>query len=104
MTTQNNPHKFTLGQELRDKVTGFEGIASHRLEYLNGCVQYCLKPPIHVDKPRELPEGHYIDDQQLELVSEGILDPPGHRHPAVGGDIREVSGGGPSHREGELPT
>ncbi len=114
MTTQNNPHKFTLGQRLRDRVTGFEGIANTRVEYLNGCVQYCLKPRVveKDDEAMKMPEGNYIDDSQLEIVDQGILDPPtvheleeilaeGDEPGTVGG---RVATGGPSHREGELPT
>jgi hypothetical protein len=59
-----------LGQKLRDKVTGFEGIATARCEYLNGCVQYCVLPP--VDEKGERRDGIYIDQQQLEVVGDGV--------------------------------
>ena len=36
---------ITLGNKVRDKVTGMEGIAVSRVEYLNGCVQYAVQPP-----------------------------------------------------------
>lgn len=95
-------HKFKLGQRLRCTVTGFEGIATTRVEYLNGCVQYCVKPPCAEPKdgePMKLPEGNYIDDAQLVLVDEGILDPPASEQ-----KLSEASVGGPSHAEGNLPT
>jgi hypothetical protein len=57
---------ITLGQKVRDIVTGFTGIAIARVEYLNGCVQFCVKPP--VDKDGKMESGEYIDDSQLELV------------------------------------
>ena len=105
MTTQNNPHKFIIGQRVRDRVTGFEGVTISRIEYLNGCVQYCVKPEVDPKKPGTFPEGAYIDDAQLELVDEGILAPPPMVEQfvepgTVGG---RVARGGPSHREGELP-
>lgn len=59
-----------LGKKIRDKVTGQEGIATARLEYLNGCVQYCLQPAIGTDGKRI--DGIYIDAQQLEIVGDGI--------------------------------
>ena len=58
-----------LGKLLRCKITGFEGIAVSKVEYLNGCIQYCLKPKTIDGK---MPEGEYIDIQQLEVVGDGI--------------------------------
>lgn len=110
MTTQNNPHKFTLGQRVRCIVTGFEGIAITRVVWLNGCEQYLVKPPaVQKDgEPLKMPDGNYIDDNQLELVDQGILDPPTvHELQEILDEpdaLSEASVGGPSHREGELPT
>jgi hypothetical protein len=59
-----------LGNKVRDKVTGFTGIATTRLEYLNGCVQFCVKPMVSEDG--KMPEGEYIDDAQLEFVEDGV--------------------------------
>ena len=59
-----------LGKNLKCRVTGFTGIATSKVEYLNGCIQYCLKPKMIDGK---MPEGEYIDLQQLEIVGEGIL-------------------------------
>ena len=66
-----------LGKVMRCRVTGFEGIATARVEYLNGCVQYCLKPKSTDGK---MPEGEYIDIGQLEVAGDGIslfVDPTG---------------------------
>lgn len=59
-----------LGQKVKDKVTGFEGIAVSRVEYLNGCIQYCVKP--FMTKKGEMPEGQYIDDNQLKVLGKGV--------------------------------
>jgi uncharacterized metal-binding protein len=58
--------EFELGSKLKCKVTGFTGIAVARIVYINGCIQYCVKPKI--DKEGKMPEGEYIDVGQLELV------------------------------------
>ena len=63
---------FKLGDKVRDVVSGFEGIATAKVEFLNGCIQYCLKPPIDKKKPHLLPDGEYFDSAQLELVKEEI--------------------------------
>jgi len=60
-----------LGQKVKDKVTGFTGIAIAKIEYLNGCIQFCVKPKIKA-KDNKMSEGQYIDVEQLEVVGEGI--------------------------------
>lgn len=65
-------HKFALGSRLKSRVSGFVGIAVGRIEYLNGCVQYCLKPP--VDKEGKNVEPLYFDVEELELVNAGVAD------------------------------
>ena len=40
---------FTIGDRYRDRVSGFAGIIVARIEYLDGCVQYELKPPVDKD-------------------------------------------------------
>ncbi len=82
-----------LGKMLRCRITGFEGIATARVEYLNGCIQYCLKPKM-VDS--KMPEGEYIDvhriwrrPHQLELVGDGLMfvvDP-------TGGEMKDTPSG-----------
>ena len=61
---------ITLGNKVKDIVTGFEGIAIAKIEYLNGCKQFCVQPP--VDKDGKRPDGVYLDHQQLEVVSIGV--------------------------------
>jgi len=60
-----------LGKKVKDIVTGFEGIAVSRVEYLNGCVQYGIKP-----KAKKgcivLEDATYIDAQQLEVIGKGV--------------------------------
>lgn len=64
---------FKLGVKVRDKVTGFEGIVTSRVEYMNGCVQYCVKPK--AKKGEKMPDGEYIDVEQLEYVDDGVVKP-----------------------------
>lgn len=82
--------EFTLGNTLRDKVTGFTGTATARIQYINGCIQYCLLPK--VDKDGKYVDGIYIDVQRLEKVDDGVA-PEMTSRPAGGGDSR-----GPSTR------
>lgn len=62
-------YKFALGTRLKCRVTGFTGIAVGRIEYINGCIQYGLKP---VSTDGKMPDAIYIDQQQLDFVDNGI--------------------------------
>lgn len=55
-----------LGDMVKDKITGFEGLALEKSEYLNGCVQFEVQPKI--DKEGKIPEPSHIDEQQLEVI------------------------------------
>jgi len=66
--------KIKLGQKIRDIVTGMEGIATAKVEYLNGCIQYCLRPAM--DKDGKLPEASYVDEGQLEVIGDGVSVEP----------------------------
>ena len=60
--------KIKLGDEVRDRITGFEGMAVQRSEYLNGCVQFEVQPK--ADEKGELPDSAFVDEQQLEIIKE----------------------------------
>lgn len=49
-----------LGKKYRDAITGFEGIATSRHEYMYGCVRITLEGGM--DDPKELT----FDEQRLE--------------------------------------
>jgi hypothetical protein len=91
--------RIRLGQRIRDRVSGLTGIATARLEYLNGCTQYCISPP--VDKDGKRVEGWYVDQQTLELVDNGIagLGPGGVGRADINAPAVAAATGGPSTRE-----
>jgi hypothetical protein len=60
-----------LGTRMKDLVTGFEGIAIARVEFLNGCIQYMLKPQ-KLDKDGKTIEANAIDSEQLRIIDTGI--------------------------------
>lgn len=66
-------HKFKLGQTVKDRITGFTGIAIGYLEYINGCIQYGVRPKVESDKVGKHPDAVYLDEGNLEYVDEGIL-------------------------------
>jgi len=59
-----------LGKKAKDKITGFSGILTARVEYLTGCNRYAVQPQELKDgKPIE---SMYFDEAQIEIISEGI--------------------------------
>jgi len=72
-----------VGQQVRDVVTGFEGIATSKVEYINGCTQFGVQPKAVDGK---FPEAVYLDHQRLQLVGEGPAMPSSD----TGGVMRDV--------------
>jgi hypothetical protein len=55
-----------LGNIAMDRISGFKGVATCRLEYLNGCIRWQITPQeLHDGEPVE---AHYFDDEQLALA------------------------------------
>lgn len=73
--------KIKLGETYTDKITGYTGIATARIEYLTGCTHICLQAK--VDKDNKIPEGQYFDESRLDDRIEkpgGPADPPKRSH------------------------
>lgn len=60
---------ISLGQEVEDVVTGLKGIATARVEYINGCVQYAISPKA---ANGVVPDALYIDHQRLIVTGKGV--------------------------------
>jgi len=64
-----------LGTKVRDNITGFEGIAVSRTEYLFGCVRVCVEPQaLHDGKPID---SQFFDEQRLEAIATAVSGGPG---------------------------
>jgi len=59
--------EIELGDKVKDKVTGFTGIAVAKTEFLNGCVQYSVAAK--VGKDNKMPEEIGIDEQSLKVIT-----------------------------------
>lgn len=63
-----------LGITAKDKITGFTGILTGRAEYITGCTQYLVQPPLN--KEGAFVDAHWIDVDRLEeVVKEPVLLP-----------------------------
>ena len=73
-----------LGTKVKDSITGFEGVATGRTVYLNGCVQVLVEPPVGDDG--QPGKSHWVDEQRLDTTSAATAGgpqptPPGMPHP-----------------------
>lgn len=56
-----------LGNHYRDKITGFTGVATGRVEYITGCNQVLLAPA--AGKDGTLRSAEWFDEQRLDIVA-----------------------------------
>ncbi len=68
-----NTDQIELGDEVKDIVSGFTGIATARTEFLNGCIRISIDPP--VDKEGKPVEGKWFDQEQIEVLQRGKVKP-----------------------------
>lgn len=59
-----------LGDRCRDEITGFEGIATGKYDYLYGCCRIQLQPDKLDDKGRPL-GSEVFDEAQLVVIEAG---------------------------------
>lgn len=59
-----------LGDKVKDKISGLEGIVVSRIEYLNGCVQYGVMPKMKKGATELL--SWNIDEAQLVSLEKKI--------------------------------
>lgn len=55
-----------LGTIVKDKVTGFVGVAENCATFMYGCDRYCVQPQVGEDG--KVPESVMVDEPQLEIV------------------------------------
>jgi hypothetical protein len=55
--------KFELGQKCKDEITGFQGVITARIEYLNGCIRYAVQSNKRTAEGKIIED--YIDEEQL---------------------------------------
>lgn len=65
---------INLGDLVKDKITGFEGVVECISEWLNACRRITVRPTILKDG---LPiDSHTFDEPQLDIVKAGYIDLP----------------------------
>ncbi len=64
---------IAFGSLVRDKITGFEGFVTDRVEHMHGCVRYGVQPPL---KDGQLPDAKFFDGPDLSIVAPPKNDLP----------------------------
>lgn len=77
---------ITLGSKVKDKITGFTGIAISHVKYLTGCDHIGVVPP--VDKDGKCQQAEYFDINRLEVMEASIQLTPA-KDKKVGGPNRD---------------
>lgn len=67
-------HLRFLGVKVRDRVTGFTGVATSTCFDLYGCVQTIVQP--EVDEKSVVPDSRWFDNNRLEIVGDRVMDLP----------------------------
>lgn len=78
--------EIKLGDKVRCKITGFEGVAVAKSEFINGCIQFSVVPKISKKEPGLMPDPTEIDSHSLEVI------------PSKKKKIIKSETGGPNHR------
>ncbi len=55
-----------LGDNVKDRFTGFKGVAVSKIEYLSGCIQFGVAPKVGNDNKKI--DTEYIDEGRLDVV------------------------------------
>lgn len=63
-----------IGDKVKNRVSGFEGVITGRAEYLNGCRQYLISPP--VDEKDGYRDAVWCDEQTLDVTETGLFVDP----------------------------
>ncbi len=64
--------RVKLGDEVKDKVTGFRGIVTSMTLFLNGCTRCGVQPVM--GKDGKIPDGVAFDEPQLEIIKAGKVE------------------------------
>lgn len=81
---------IALKSKVKDRVTGFVGIAVSRTEYMNGCIRYGVQASVQKKDNDKLPETYYFDEDQLDVIGDRLVKKPEKKKP-TGGDRKAPS-------------
>jgi len=69
--------RIKLGQEVKDIITGYRGIAISQTHFLQGCSRIEVQAPVGEDG--KIPDVGCFDEPQLVVIGDGVLKSPNSR-------------------------
>ncbi len=73
--SQKNKKAIELGDEVRCKVTGLQGIVTSIATCLYGCDRLTVQPPM-IKKSDKIPDSMWIDLPAVKLIKKGAVKAP----------------------------
>lgn len=73
--TENVPNTVQIGDRVRHRVNGYQGIITGSTSYINGCRQHLVVPE-GLDKDGAVRDGIWIDEQHLILINHAVFENP----------------------------
>lgn len=61
-----------LGMEIKDEITGFKGVVTGLVDYISGCNQALITPPIE-KKTGKIQESQWLDVQRLKQIGKRVI-------------------------------
>jgi heat shock protein HspQ len=87
--------KIKLGDKVRDKVSGYEGIAVARTEFINGCTQYTVQRKLKGTQELNPMGEPSIDEMCLEVIQKRVIVSKEYELEKIKDKKKEQSNGGP---------
>lgn len=92
--------QFNLGDEVKDRITGFQGVIISRTQWLTNCNTYGVKTR-SLDKDGKPQDSCYFDEPNLELVGSEVFSShrdgrPREAHPG-NESVKNTKRGGTCH-------
>lgn len=81
----------SLGDRVRSKLTGFQGVVVGKCQYIQQCDQVLVKPET-LDKDGNIRKGEWLDEPWVEIIKRGVHKPTGTVEEVVGGKRRRING------------
>lgn len=78
--------KIIMGNRVKDLVTGFEGIVTGEVKYMNGCEKWAIDGKWISDKQQT--DGLWADKGQVVKIDDGIIESLTKKDTLSGGPMR----------------
>ena len=70
--SKTKSEKVELGDRVKDKASGLEGMAVAYTKWRHGCLRWAIQPPVGKDNKK--PTEEWIDDPDCEVVEKAVTE------------------------------